>query len=69
MDESLPDYRTVFAGLMEMEQELRALVRGHHVLVDRHERGALAEMAERVEHLAKLYALTLRLLAEPGPVI
>ncbi len=63
------DYRTAFAALMEQEQELRALVQGHHVLGDPAERGALAEMAERVENLARLYKLTLRLLSELGPVI
>ena len=62
------DYSTAFAGLLEMEQELRALVAGHGALGERHERGALASLADRIEDLAKLYALTLRLLADP-PVV
>lgn len=53
---------------MEMAQELRALVKGNHVLVDPHERGALASVADHVEAMAKLYADTLRLMADP-PVL
>lgn len=59
------DYHTAFGGLQEMEQELRALIEGHHAIGDRYERGALSDRAKEVARLASLYSEMMSLLAPP----